>query len=271
MNRSDKTIAVAYLARGADKDWYPSFERFVSSYKLNYSGINHILYVIFKGFEQDADLEKAELLFSTVPHKSIFLNDHSLDIGAYIEWANLIEEDYICVFNTASEILSPDWLYKFYINLVKPNVGLVGATGSYESLNEFNSLFPLFPNVHIRSTAFMIERKLFLKITNGKKIAHKVDAFHFESGPKSLTRQVLSEGKEIFLIGRNGRAYSPKFWASSDTFRQGLQKNLLIADNQTRNFSHLAWIAKRDFVKRTWGEFIDDCQILELGEISPRL
>src|SRR3546814_5122769 len=66
------------------------------------------------------------------------------------------------VFNTASEILAPDWLRKLAINLAMPNVGLVGATASYESLNEFNSSFPAFPNVHIRSTAFMIDRKLFL-------------------------------------------------------------------------------------------------------------
>lgn len=256
LNRKDKTIAVAYLARGADKNWLSSFERFLDSYKFKHSGIEHTLYVIFKGFLHDADLEKARALFSSVPHKPIFLGDKSLDIGAYIEWANMIEEDLICVFNTASEILAPDWLFKLYINLAMPNVGLVGATGSFESLNAFNSSFPLFPNAHIRSTAFMIDRKLFLKITEKLKIAHKIDAFHFESGPKSLTRQVLALGKETLLVGRNGRSYSPKFWPASDTFRQGTQRNLLIADNQTRNFSEIPWMGKNDFVIRTWREFI---------------
>jgi hypothetical protein len=102
----------------------------------------------------------------------------------------------------------------------------------------------------------MIDRKLFLHLTEGLEIACKIDAFHFESGPESLTRKVIATGKEVLLVGRNGRGYSPQFWATSDTFRQGNQKNLLVADNQTRNFSFLPWNEKREFVLRTWGEFI---------------
>lgn len=252
----NQTIAVAYIARGADKDWLLSSERFLDSYKCNQSGIKHSLYVIFKGFMHNTDLEKAKALFNSIPYKPVYLGDDSLDIGAYIEWANMIEEDLICVFNTASEILVPDWLRKLAINLAMQNVELVGATGSYESLNALNSAFPIFPNIHIRSTSFMIDRKLFVDITKGQKIANKIDAFHFESGPESLTQQVLAKGKDILLVGRNGRGYSPQFWATSDTFRQGTQKNLLVADNQTRNFSLFPWNEKREFVIRTWGKYI---------------
>jgi len=250
------TIAVAYLARGADKDSLLSFERFLRSYIHNLSGVPHSLYVIFKGFENDVDLEKARALFSSVTFTPVFLDDVSLDIGAYIEWANMIEEDLICVFNTASEILAPDWLLKLTVNLLLPNVGLVGATASYESLNDYNSAFKAFPNIHIRSTAFMIDRSLFCNITQGFEVSTKIDAFHFESGPESLTRQVLAKGKKILLVGRNGRGYSPAFWPVSETFRQGIQNNLLIADNQTRNYLALAWNEKREFVIRTWGEYL---------------
>lgn len=212
--------------------------------------------MIFKGFANDTDLKTAKNLFSSVPHKPVFLDDNSFDIGAYIEWANMVEEDFICVFNTASELLAPDWLLKLTSNLRLPNVGLVGATASYESLTDFNSSFAAFPNIHIRSTAFMLERALFQNITKKLTIANKVDAFHFESGPKSLTQQVLATGKDILLVGRNGRGYSPKFWAKSETFRQGAQKNLLVADNQTRNFAKFPWNEKREFVMRTWGKYI---------------
>ncbi len=256
MFSSNQTIAVAYLARGADRNWFLSFERFLNSYRCNPSGVEHSLYVIFKGFVNNTDLEKAKALFSSVPHKPVFLGDENLDIGAYIEWANMVEKDLICVFNTASEILAPDWLRKFSVNLALPNVGLVGATASYESLNEWHGAFPIFPNIHIRSTGFMMDRALFLSITKDIKIADKIDAFHFESGPKSLTRQVIAKGKEVLLVGRNGRGYSPRFWAASDIFRQGTQKNLLIADNQTRNFFALSWPAKREFVNRTWRKYI---------------
>ena len=253
---SNQTIAVAYLARGSDKNSLSSFERFLSSYKRNFSGVEHSLYVIFKGFEQDVDLEKARVLFSSVLYTPVFLADDSFDIGAYIEWANMIEEDLICVFNTASEILTPDWLRKLAVNLAMPNVGLVGATASYESLSELNSAFHAFPNIHIRSTAFMIDRGLFCNITKDLRLANKIDAFHFESGPKSLTRQVLAQGKNILLVGRNGRGYSPAFWPISDTFRQGMQRNLLVSDNQTRNYLALPWNEKREFVMRTWGEYL---------------
>ena len=250
---SNQTIAVAYLARGADKYSFASFERFLSSYKRNSSGVEHSLYVIFKGFENDVEREKARVLFRSVPFTPVFLADDSFDIGAYIEWANMVEEDLICVFNTASEILAPDWLRKLAVNLALPNVGLVGATASYESLNELNSAFKAFPNIHIRSTAFMIDRSLFCNITRDLRIATKLDAHLFESGLKSLTRQVLTQGKNILLVGSNGRGYSPSFWPASDTFRRGMQKNLLVSDNQTRNFLEMPWNEKREFVIRTWG------------------
>ena len=256
MDSLNHSIAVAYLARGANKDWLLSCERFLDSYNGYCSGAKHSLYVIYKGFSCGADLEKAKALFCSIAHESVFLGDNSFDIGAYIEWAGNIEEDLICVFNTASEILAPDWLLKLAINLAIPKVGLVGATASYESLHHLDRIIPAFPNIHIRSTAFMIDRKFFLNITKGITITTKIDAFHFESGPESLTRQVLAKGKEILLVGRNGRGYSPKFWPASDTFRRGKQNNLLIADNQTRNFSAFPWNEKREFVIRSWGKYI---------------
>lgn len=253
---SNQTIAVAYLARGADKDSFASFERFLSSYKRNSSGVEHSLYVIFKGFENDVDIEKARVLFRSVPCTPVFLADDSFDIGAYIEWANMVEEDLICVFNTASEILAPDWLRKLAVNLALPNVGLVGATANYESLNEVNSAFKAFPNIHIRSTAFMIDRGLFCNLTKELRIVTKLDAHCFESGPKSLTLQVLAQGKNILLVGRNGRGYSPIFWPVSDTFRQGMQMNLLVADNVTRDYLAMTWNEKRNNVIKTWGEYL---------------
>lgn len=253
MHSSNQTIAIAYLARGSDRDWLFSCQRFLNSYRRNPAGINHSLYVIFKGFEHDVDIEKARALFMCIPHEPVFLADDSFDIGAYIEWANMVEEELICVLNTGSEILAPNWLRKLAVNLAIPKVGLVGATASYESLSELNSAFPPYPNIHIRSTAFMIDRGLFCRITEKQEIAHKIDAYHFESGPQSLTRQVLAMRKDVLLVGRNGRGYSPKFWADSDTFRQGMQRNLLVADNQTRNYSAFTWNEKMKLVMSTWG------------------
>ena len=254
--RSKKTISVAYLVRGADKDWLLSCKRFLNSYRCKPAGINHSFCVIFKGFENNVDLEKARTLFNSIPYQPVFLADNSFDIGAYIEWAKMVKEDLICVFNTASEILAPDWLRKLAVNLAMPDVGLVGATSSYESLKDYNSAFHAFPNIHIRSTAFMIDRNLFCNITKDLRIATKMDAYLFESGPKSLTRQVLAEGKDTLLVGRNGRGYSPTFWPVSDTFRMGTQMNLLVSDNVTREYLAMPWNEKRQWAVKTWGEYL---------------
>jgi hypothetical protein len=104
----------------------------------------------------------------------------------------------------------------------------------------------------------MINRELFCRITKGRLMRDKLDAFLFESGPDSMTRQILALGQEALLVGRNGRGYSSKWWPTSDTFRQGTQSNLLVADNQTRNFAAMPWPEKHEFVLRTWGPYIND-------------
>ena len=264
MNNSITKIAVVFLARGADKNWHQSYKRFLDSYRRCRPGVKHSLYVIFKGFPDTSSLDDARSLFRCVPHTPVFLSDNNLDIGAYIEWANSIDEDIICMLNTASEILAEDWLCKLALNLAMPNVGLVGATSSYESLNDWNKTFSAFPNIHLRSNAFMIDRKLFCYITKDFVITNKLDAFRFESGPQSMTQKVLDTGQEVLLVGRNGRGYSPKWWPTSGTFRQGTQSNLLVADNQTRNFNAMPWPEKQVLVHRTWGEYIDDSFLLKV-------
>ena len=256
MNYSNKKISVAYLARGADKDFLLSCERFINSYKNITAGIEHSLHVIFKGFQDKKALEIAMALFDNVDFEPIFLKDDSFDIGAYIEWANINNSDYICLLNTGSEILAHDWLMKLWVNISLPNIGLVGSTGSYESLNSINHKFDKFPNMHIRTTGFMIDRIYFCKITEGLNVGHKFDAYSFESGPKSLTRKVLNDGKGLLLVGSNGRGYSPEYWPVSNTFRQGAQKNLMIIDNQSRIFFDSTWQEKSIVVNRTWGKYI---------------
>lgn len=247
-------IAVCYLARGADVGALKSCERFAVSYRRFRPGMEHRLYVIFKGFAGSGELAAARNQFAPIDYEPVHLGDERFDIGAYIEWANQIAERVICPINTASEILCQDWLAKLSANLALPGVGLVGATGSYETQRETDGInYPPFPNVHIRSNAFMMERREFCDFTKGMVIKDKTDAFRFESSRNSLTRHVLDQGKDVLLVGRNGRGYSPEFWPRSDTFRQGRQTNLLVGDNQTRIFATLSWVQKRDVVLRTWG------------------
>ena len=264
-----ESIAVVYLARGADKNAMGSFRRFLDSYQRFKPGIPHNFYIIYKGFGKPDELRATQDLFHTVPHQPVFLDDNSLDIGAYIEWSAGIAESILCPLNTASELCCDDWLLKLYNNLMLPKVGLVGATASYESLYGcFEAYFMPFPNIHIRSTGFMIRTEEFRSISKQFSIRDKLSAFLFESGPQSMTRRILDSGQRVLLVGRNGRGYSPEWWPTSGTFRQGTQDNLLIADNQTRAFDHFPWLDRKDTINRTWGPYFNPHYIASSADLQ---
>ena len=245
-------IAVAYIARGVDENISCSFDRFIESYHRYDSGLDHELYIIFKGFSSKEKQDAAEELFSSVKHVPFYLTDDHWDIGAYIDWSNNIEEDVICCLNTTSELISSYWLHKLYFNLKRKNIGLVGATGSFETLSELSCKFPIFPNPHIRSTSFMVGRELFQELTKNVRIDSKMDAYRFESGYDSLTRKVQARGLQALLVGANGCGYRQAEWAQSGTFRQALQENLLVADKQTRNYMAGSYHKKKIFYITTW-------------------
>jgi hypothetical protein len=102
----------------------------------------------------------------------------------------------------------------------------------------------------------MIDRDVFATMARQFTFTDKLDAFLFESGPNSMTRQVQSRGLETLVVGRNGQGYPPGSWPSSDTFRQDEQANLLIGDNQTRHFDALSPVDQRALARWTWGRFL---------------
>jgi hypothetical protein len=130
-----------------------------------------------------------------------------------------------------------------------PGIGLVGASGSFET----GVSGAIFPNVHVRTNAFMMRTPLARQILGRLTIKTKRDAHLAEHGLNSLTRQVVSRGLTALIVGANGRAYAPEWWSGSRTFRQGNQANLLIADNQTRAWDALTWPERRTVYETTWG------------------
>jgi glycosyltransferase involved in cell wall biosynthesis len=132
-------IAVFYLARLAEG--FEAFERFVASYQTYPAGIDHDLVLIAKGFDANGshDLKRLQSIFRGVPHRIVTVADEiGYDIHAYKTAAAQIEWDCACFINTFTELQSDNWLRKLYDNLSDSDVGIVGATGSYESL--YNSM-----------------------------------------------------------------------------------------------------------------------------------
>lgn len=259
-----KSTALVYLARGADTDHLTRFSGFLDSYRRFSAELDHKLFVIYKGFDSEAQLQAAQQLFAVCNATAIHTSDTSFDIGAYVDAIPQIPHDRICFVNTNSEILCEGWLAKLAVNLEQPRVGIVSATGSFESLILLDPRFPRFPNVHVRSNAFMMHRDLALKILPAFKINDKKDAFFAESGPEGITRRLFAMGMMALVVGRNGRGYAPTLWPISQTFRQGKQQNLLVHDNVTRSFDAMPWSEKKIMSQRSWGDFLQRDRMMVL-------
>ena len=124
--------AVIYLAR--KHEGIESFKRFVSSYTQNPCGLDHDLVVLYKGFDSNAARFEAGKAFHGVPHRAIELDDEGYDIGAYRKALEAISNEYVCFLNTHTEIASENWLRLMYQSMLLSDIGIVGSTGSYESL-----------------------------------------------------------------------------------------------------------------------------------------
>lgn len=255
---TSKSTALVYLARGADASHLARFDLFLDSYRRFSAGLEHTLFVIFKGFADDAQLDVAHQRFRAFDAIPIHTSDTTFDIGAYAEATEKISHDRICFLNTNSEILCDGWLGKLAANLEQPRVGVVSATGSFESLALLDPHFPRFPNVHVRSNAFMIPRDLAAKILPVFTIREKKDTYFAENGPDGITRRIFSMGLMAIVVGRNGRGYAPAEWPRSHTFRQGTQSNLMLHDNVTRAYESMPWSEKRIFSQRSWGDFLQN-------------
>lgn len=253
---STRTAAVIYLARGYHADHLERFRSFVTSYGAYPAGYQHKLYVVFKGFADAAQRAAAERVFDGLPFEAIDTDDLSFDLGAYADALRSVGEDYVCFLNTNAELNAPSWLAKLLRNLEVPGVGMVGATGSFESLRYINRLFPEYPNPHLRTNAFAMRREHALALLGSYAIATKLDAFFAESGPDGLTRRVFALGLTCLIVGGDGRGYAPPLWPSSETSRQGGQANLLVHDNYTRAYEALGARARTEVTFASWGRSI---------------
>ena len=218
-------ICVAHLVR--EKNGIGPFKRFMESYDSNRGGIEHDLLIVFKGFHGGTDLAEYDGLLKRFPHKRLFVKDFGFDIRPYFVAARAFDYKYFCFLNSYSVIMDKEWLLKMYRHVSSEGVGIVGATGSYQSMfndymrffeawKKIKSLkryrgilrrwfkqpyfylvwqkrkldFPSYPNYHIRTNAFMLPRDVMLRLRKSL-ILRKFDAYRFESGRNSLTRQVM--------------------------------------------------------------------------------
>ena len=114
--------------------------------------------------------------------------------------------------------------------------------------------FPLFPNHHLRTNAFMGSRQTLRRVRLGL-MRIKFSAYKFESGKDSLTNQVLKMGLKVLVVGKDGEGYEPERWHLSNTFWQAREENLLVADNQTEFYLDADAETRAKHARYAWGEF----------------
>ena len=118
--------------------------------------------------------------------------------------------------------------------------------------------FPRFPNPHIRSNGFMLERARIQSFSS--PILEKLDACAFESGANSLTTRLRRKGLSAVIVGKNAVGYDVADWPQSATFRLGQQQNLLLHDNQTRAFVDMSDEERALHVRMSWGDYYADAK-----------
>ncbi len=286
MQNTDSSIPIAIV----HLIWVPYgtglFEQFVASYRKYKAGYEHQLILLFNGVLQHDELtpyidiaKKNNLSYQTIVYSGF-----CQDITAYYWVAERVNNSHILFLNSYCELLADNWLVHFARHLNNPKIGMIGATGSWQSYSssvfQTNSLrwqqgktlnenfskyklflktllywrffFPSFPNPHIRTNGFMIEKNVLLSCKKGT-LKTKFQAYLFESGRNSLSRQIISKGLTIFIIDKSGNLYEIKNWNKSSIFWSSEQENLLIADNQTKLYSNGDTSLKRKLAHLAWG------------------
>jgi hypothetical protein len=277
-------VAVVHLV------WIPygssHLKTFLVSYKKYNASFDHDLIIVFNGVSHENELkEYHEILKTHEINYTFFSLSQGQDIAAYSWVANKIKYRYILFLNTFTEFLADNWLLYLMNAIQREKVGIVGATGSWQShyslvfqnnhlkwdftksfkvnfrkyklftkaILYWSFLFPSFPNPHIRTGSFLVERNLFLNFY-GENVRSKFDAYIFESGRKGISYILQKKGFELIVVTKTGSFFQSKQWNISNTFWAGRQENLLIADNQTRLYQNSDEKQKRRLNLSAWGK-----------------
>ncbi|HEY5194328.1 MAG TPA: hypothetical protein VIJ39_10720 [Solirubrobacteraceae bacterium] len=250
--------------------------RFLDSYEAHPAGIEHELTIVLNGVEQAEaaspglrDALSAEL--ARIEHHPISLELPLLDLAAYGHAAGESSCSRLCFLNSYSTILADDWLARLSHALDGPDVGIAGATGSWESqaewirgkarfwpyqlaqLRPMRRDYPRFPNPHIRTTAFMLERST-LPDLGLEGALDKRATYLLESGHHSITRQVLDSGRRVVVVDREGSSHDLTQWPESHTYRSGAQQGLLVGDRRTEDWQLASPGLRRRLARDAWGE-----------------
>ncbi|MDQ6778712.1 MAG: hypothetical protein M3071_21380 [Actinomycetota bacterium] len=128
-------LAVVHLVRKANGE--EPLIRFLDSYRAHPAGTEHELVLLLKGFDSGAERASVMSLAADVTDRLIPVEDQGFDIGSYLIAVGQLRCTRYCFLNSFSRILSVDWLARLGAPLVKPGVGVAGASGSWGSIRSY--------------------------------------------------------------------------------------------------------------------------------------
>jgi len=217
-------IGVVYLTRGLDPNWQTRLSRFIASYQLHPAGIDHQLYILYKHFATPEDLGWArEQLMCLRPYEILA----EIDVPSFSPSpaSKYVHEPILCTFNSTTEIMHDDWLKKLHDVFSRPDVGLVGCSGSSDN-----------STLHVRDTAILVDCLRYMMIADQFDFTTKKGWLEFENGPNNLTQQILRAGLKVFVVEKD-RVRAPEEWPIT-TYRGNLE-NVLVHDRGARDWRDL--------------------------------
>tara|TARA_Y100000768_G_C23962613_1_gene676161 strand:+ start:388 stop:1212 length:825 start_codon:yes stop_codon:yes gene_type:complete len=264
---------VAYVAYGPFGIDY--LKRFISAYTKFNSGEKHEILICFKGFSNYEEIKKFKKIINFEFIEFFEKNEkNDYDIGSYFRIADAYKDRLILFLDTHTRMNCNNWLRIFLENYSEKR--LIGATGSFASISSqflrlyysqyskfqqirwgLNHLkkFKLFPNPHLRTTAFLIKGLDLMQLNFDKtKFIKKIETNYFESGRKSLTIQLQNKGFEIGIVNSDNKFFDIRTWRQSDTYCLGEQSKLIFVDNRTDEYKNASKEQKIKMNSLFWGK-----------------
>jgi len=278
MKQTSYNIAIIYLYRFDIPE--EKFEKFIKSYKKYKPNLDHELIIIFKGCREYLIKKRmAFLKYYKINTVIKIYKDIGKDIYTYYKIANEIDYKYLLFFNSHSEIMQKNWLNFLYSYIQLNQVSLVGCSASFgtpiiinkngSGKNNFYKIlknfyhklrnlfllkyFKVFPNFHIRTNGFIIEKDILLKITH-KNLKKKINCHIFEHGKNSLTNQILNLNRKVIVVDKMGKFYDQDNISQSKIFWGSRQNDILVADNQTNLYAKSSAKRKNELRFYAWGK-----------------
>jgi len=273
MPPSNSLPIVAYIAYGPFGIEY--LKRFLLSYSRYKSGAKHQLLICFKGFYEKKITKKWEKLIN-YEFINFFENKekNDFDIGSYFRIAEKFKNRKILFLDTHTRMNCDNYL-KIFLDNFKNN-RIIGATGSFASISsqflnfyysqhtKFQQFrwgvqhlkkFKLFPNPHLRTTAFMLKGSDLTELNfDRSKFVKKIETNFFESGRNGMTVQLKKKGYEIGIVNSDNKFFKTKDWKLSETFCLGEQSKLVFVDNRTEEYKFSSNKVRAKMRKFSWGK-----------------